>query len=132
MALRYDALHNRFQNIRYNTAHKVDDESLRRSRSMLLTIDENYEVAKLLNTKVRFSAAGVVVGILGQLLLKRMPAFSHLHGYTRGFVRAACLVLPWAVPSRYYAYQINQANGSAMENRLHEFYVNPISRKYVI
>lgn len=132
MALRYDALHNRFQNLRYNTAHKVDDESLRRSRSKLLTMDENYEVTELLKTKVSFSAAGVVVGILGQLLLTRMPAFSRLHGYTRGFVRGAWLVLPCAVPSRYYAYLINQAYNSAMESRLHEYYVNPISRKYVI
>ena len=132
MALRYDALHNRFQNLRYNTAHKVDDESLRRSRSMLLTMDENYEVAELLDTRSWFSTAGLVVGILGQPLLKRTPAFSRLHGYTRALVRVAWLVLPWAVPSRYYAYRINQAIDSALERRLHEFYVNPISRKYVI
>jgi hypothetical protein len=132
MALRYDVLHNRYQNVRYNTASHVDYESLLQSKSDLLTIDETYEVTKLFAYKLRSAYAGVAVSLLSMPLLGRIPAFAGLHGYTRGLVRAAVLVLPWTIPSLYYGSRINHLMDSAVDRRLNEFYVNPVSRQFVI
>lgn len=132
MALRYDAFHNRYQNVRYNTASHVDYETLLQSKSDLLTIDETYEVTKLFAYKLRCAYAGVAVSVFSMPLLNRIPAFVGLHGYTRGLVRAAVLVLPWTIPSYYYGNRINNLMDSAVDRRLNEFYVNPISRQFVI
>lgn len=132
MALRYDPIHNRFRNVRYNTPSHVDYETLLQSRSDLLTIDENYEVTQLLKAKTKATAGGLGLSVLVQPLLGKVPAFVGLHGYSRALVRAAWLVLPWLVSSRYYAHQINKIMDSAIDRRLQEFYVNPISRQFVI
>ena len=132
MALRYDTKHNRFRNVRYNTPHNVDYETLMQSNKELLTIDETYELTYLLSGKMKMGLAGGAVSLLSIPMLGRVPKFVGLHGYTRAFVRAAFLILPWYIPSRYFGTKINQLVDSAVDRRLQEFYVNPISRQFVI